>query len=207
MTVKPTSKPIQTTDMKELGREIERIDAEIVRLLNLRARTVQEISLNGRSNGHGGFSLVKDINNIDTAVSFNEGPLPDSRIKSLFSEIVKVCGPFSSNGTSPSENCRTSITFSLRNRPGSLYHALAPFEKNGVNIIRVENRPSRRVNRGHAFFIDIEGHESEPDVREAIAQVRAVTEDFSVLGSYTLAGSSDENTEIKSNSPSIEINE
>jgi chorismate mutase/prephenate dehydratase len=82
---------------------------------------------------------------------------------------------------------RTSIVFSTRNESGSLYKALEPFRKNGVNLTRIESRPSKKINWDYAFFVDLEGHVDDPVVQETFAEVQEFTDQFIVLGSYPRA--------------------
>jgi chorismate mutase / prephenate dehydratase len=87
----------------------------------------------------------------------------------------------------PSGDDRTSVVFSLRNESGSLYQALLPFKESGVNLTRIESRPSKKINWEYSFFVDMEGHAEEPKVKAALAKLRAATDDFRVLGSYPRA--------------------
>lgn len=84
----------------------------------------------------------------------------------------------------PSGEDRTSIVFSLRNEAGSLYEALLPFKDAGLNLTRIESRPSKKVNWEYAFFVDLEGHAEDPRVAAVLARMKAATDDFRVLGSY-----------------------
>ncbi len=93
----------------------------------------------------------------------------------------------STSYTKPSGDDRTSILFSARHEAGSLYHALEPFNRRGVNLTRIESRPSKKINWEYSFFVDLEGHMDEPLVAETLAEIRATTDDFRILGSYPRA--------------------
>ena len=89
--------------------------------------------------------------------------------------------------SAPSGRDKTSLLVSARNRPGSLYHLLAPFAANGVSLSRIESRPSHCVNWEYVFFIDIEGHAKDERVATALAALGDEAELVKILGSYPRA--------------------
>lgn len=82
---------------------------------------------------------------------------------------------------------RTSIVFAIRHEAGSLFEALQPFKIHGINLTRIESRPSKKVNWEYAFFVDFEGHVADPGVPEVLEAIRRRTDDFRLLGSYPRA--------------------
>ncbi|MFN3528276.1 MAG: prephenate dehydratase, partial [Candidatus Altarchaeaceae archaeon] len=50
---------------------------------------------------------------------------------------------------------KTSIIFSLEDKPGSLYNALGEFAKRNINLKKIESRPSKRILGEYFFFLDI----------------------------------------------------
>ncbi len=87
----------------------------------------------------------------------------------------------------PSGEDKTSVIVSTKNRPGALYHLLAPFEELGISLTRIETRPSRSGVWAYVFFIDFEGHESNDKVQEALKRVEQQAADVKCLGSYPKA--------------------
>ncbi len=87
----------------------------------------------------------------------------------------------------PSGDDRTSILFAIRHEAGSLFEALLPFKDHGINLTRIESRPSKKVNWEYAFFVDFEGHIADPGVSETLDEVRRRTDDYRLLGSYPRA--------------------
>ena len=82
----------------------------------------------------------------------------------------------------------TSILFSIkRDVVGALYKALEPFFQHGVNLTRIESRPTRARAWEYVFYVDLEGHRSEPRVREAFEAAGALANSFRVLGSFPRA--------------------
>jgi chorismate mutase/prephenate dehydratase len=71
--------------------------------------------------------------------------------------------------------------------PGALFRLLEPFALANVNLSKIESRPSRRAAWDYNFFLDLEGHQQDPGVAEAIELVRSRSAFFRVLGSYPRA--------------------
>ncbi len=84
----------------------------------------------------------------------------------------------------PSGDDRTSVVFSCRHESGSLYDALLPFKTNSVNLTRIESRPSKRIKWEYSFFVDLEGHVSDPKIADTLKEVEAQSDEFKLLGSY-----------------------
>lgn len=89
----------------------------------------------------------------------------------------------------PSGADRTTLLVSTSDTDdsGALFQLLEPLAQHQVNMTRIESRPSRRRKLDHLFFIDIEGHVSEPAVAKALAALQARASLFKVLGSYPRA--------------------
>jgi chorismate mutase / prephenate dehydratase len=73
---------------------------------------------------------------------------------------------------------KTSIVVSMRNEPGALYNLL------GLDLTRVETRPSRTGAWNYVFFIDFNGHKTDDNVRQALEDVGKKAADLKILGSY-----------------------
>lgn len=81
----------------------------------------------------------------------------------------------------------TSIGFSVHgNTPGVLMRALEIFAKAGINMSRIESRPTKRSMGDYRFFIDLEGDATQEPVRRALHQLEAAAETFRLLGSYAI---------------------
>ncbi len=70
---------------------------------------------------------------------------------------------------------------------GALFRLLEPLAQHRVNMTRIESRPSRKRKWDYVFFIDIEGHVSDPPVAKALAALEERASLFKVLGSYPRA--------------------
>jgi len=84
----------------------------------------------------------------------------------------------------PSTADKTSILFSIKDRVGALYRMLQPFAENQVNLTKIESRPSKKQVWEYVFYVDLEGHASEPRVQRALDAIREGCIFLKVLGSY-----------------------
>lgn len=89
--------------------------------------------------------------------------------------------------TAPGGNDKTSLLLSGKNRPGSLHRLLAPLARHGINMTRIESRPSRQSVWEYVFFVDIEGHIKEKKVRAALKALEREAAVVKWLGSYPKA--------------------
>jgi len=87
----------------------------------------------------------------------------------------------------PTADDKTSVIVSMSNRPGALHHLLEPFHANGVDLTRIETRPSRSGKWTYVFFIDFLGHQHDPLVKDALEKIRAESVGLKILGSYPKA--------------------
>ena len=87
----------------------------------------------------------------------------------------------------PSGKDKTSLLLSTTNKPGALYHLLKPLAKNGLDMTRIESRPSRCVNWDYVFFLDVIGHEDDENLKQALKELQQKAEKLRVLGSYPKA--------------------
>jgi chorismate mutase/prephenate dehydratase len=92
---------------------------------------------------------------------------------------------------SPSEGAtghdKTAVVFSIRDRIGALRDLADGFAANEVNLSSIQSRPSRRRAWDYLFFVELDGHLSEPRVRQALAKAEEHTVFLKVLGSWPAA--------------------
>ncbi|MEJ5173109.1 MAG: prephenate dehydratase [Hydrogenothermaceae bacterium] len=88
-------------------------------------------------------------------------------------------------------NDKTSFIFSVRNEAGALYKALEPFYKNGINMTKIESRPSKKEAWDYIFFTDIEGHIEDEKIGKTLQELQKSVPFFKILGSYPRARESE----------------
>ncbi len=87
----------------------------------------------------------------------------------------------------PSGRDLTSLLVTVKDQPGVLLHLLEPLARHGLNLSRIQSRPTRRKAWEYAFFLDLEGHEQDPAVAEALKELARVSSSVKLLGSYPKA--------------------
>ncbi|MEC8560194.1 MAG: prephenate dehydratase, partial [Planctomycetota bacterium] len=87
----------------------------------------------------------------------------------------------------PTGNDRTTIQFQTDHKPGALVDVLADFRDAGVNLAHIDKRPSQLDNWSYTFFIDLEGHRTDPAVAAAIESARSHCASLHIRGSYPRA--------------------
>ncbi|MEM3032021.1 MAG: prephenate dehydratase [Nitrososphaerota archaeon] len=93
----------------------------------------------------------------------------------------------STRDAEPAPDSKTSIIFSTAHVPGALYHALGAFANNGLNLTKIESRPTRQRPWEYYFFVDFEGHQDDEICRKALAELSSKVIFLKVLGSYPRA--------------------
>lgn len=81
---------------------------------------------------------------------------------------------------------KTTIMVSTPNRVGSLFELLKPLYDAGVDMSRIESRPSRQSNWDYVFFIDLIGHSEDVVVKNALAELESKAAFFKLIGSYPI---------------------
>ena len=82
---------------------------------------------------------------------------------------------------------KTTLLVAGTDGSGALFRLLEPLARHGINMKRIESRPSRQGRWDYVFFIDIEGHVEQDNVREALAELEAEARMIKILGSYPRA--------------------
>lgn len=89
--------------------------------------------------------------------------------------------------TAPSGQDKTSILVSSPDRTGALIEILEPLKRHGVSMTSIETRPERPNKWAYVFFIDMNGHIEDDNVKNAIEEIRPLVKELRVLGSYPKA--------------------
>ena len=87
----------------------------------------------------------------------------------------------------PTGKDKTSILLYVKERPGALYAVLGEFALRGLNLTKIESRPSKRALGDYMFYIDCEGHLEEAEIKEALKGVEKKATMLKILGTYPIA--------------------
>lgn len=98
-----------------------------------------------------------------------------------------ICLPQTLALAPPSGKDMTSLVVSVPNRPGAVHDLLVPLKTNGVSMTRFESRPAKSGQWEYYFYIDLQGHVSEPHVANALSQLQQLCAFYKVLGSFPAA--------------------
>jgi prephenate dehydratase len=109
------------------------------------------------------------------------GDLPDNRTRFL---VLARPGTDTPALVDPPANRRTTIVVAVRNEPGTLLPVLRVLAGHGLNMRKLESRPSRERAWEYVFWIDLDGDVAEPAMAAALDEVRGVTTMTRILGSY-----------------------
>lgn len=85
------------------------------------------------------------------------------------------------------QRCKTSLIFTTRHLPGSLYHCLGEFAERNINLTKIESRPRRNRPWQYLFYLDFEGHWQDPVAEAALLALLRRAGLVKMLGSYPMA--------------------
>lgn len=97
-------------------------------------------------------------------------------------------------GTTPPSSVRpdgeiiTTLIFEVRSIPSALFKALGGFATNGVNLTKIESYYVGDMFDVAKFYCDFEGHPADPNVTQALEEVRFYSKEVSILGAYPADG-------------------
>lgn len=79
---------------------------------------------------------------------------------------------------------KTSIAFTLENKPGTLYNVLKMFAESNINMIKIESRPVKDELGKYVFVVDIDGNIDDATIYFALDKLKRSTDFYKFLGSY-----------------------
>jgi len=83
---------------------------------------------------------------------------------------------------------RTALSFVTDHQPGSLYHALGPFARHGLNLVQLVSRPIPHSTFRYRFDMVLDGHPLDAEVQTALLEMREWTREVRIFGSYQATG-------------------
>jgi prephenate dehydratase len=90
----------------------------------------------------------------------------------------------------PGVPCKTSILFVLDHHPGALREVLGRLANHQINLTKLESRPRRGTGLQYRFYMDLEGHSASEEISKALEEIRPLTVELRVLGTYPRAQAS-----------------
>lgn len=95
-----------------------------------------------------------------------------------------------------SREMKTALLVETGNQPGALVRILQPFASRGINLSKIESRPTGEPWR-YRFFVEVEGASGLPPVAEALGEARPAAYRFRLLGSYPRWNAGVDTTDLK----------
>ena len=94
--------------------------------------------------------------------------------------------PASSTAPAPTSGSdyKTTIVFTVGNKPGALYHSLRPFAERRIDLAKIESRPLRGSPFEYLFYLDLIGRADSAPISDALTELRAEANSVRVLGTY-----------------------
>ena len=87
----------------------------------------------------------------------------------------------------PSGDDKTSFIMAAHHKSGALYNLLEPFSRLKINMSKFESRPARGKLGDYLFFVDIDGHQEDKNVKKALKEIDEHASFLKVFGSYPKA--------------------
>ena len=84
-------------------------------------------------------------------------------------------------------NDKTSIIFSIKHEPGTLFRIIENFHNYNINLTKIESRPTKSTNWEYNFYVDFEGHAKNPQISKMLEEIQNETLYLKTLGSYRSA--------------------
>ena len=82
---------------------------------------------------------------------------------------------------------KISLVFQLAHKPGALHHALEPFARRNINMMKIESRPVHGRPWQYRFYLDLQAAASDPEFAAALAELAQEAVELKVLGTYKAA--------------------
>ena len=94
---------------------------------------------------------------------------------------------FSKEKNDKTKNSKTSIIFSVKHEAGALYQIVNEFHQNKINLTKIESRPNKNTSWEYNFYVDFEGHQDDPSIRDMLKRLNTNSTFLKILGSYPVA--------------------
>lgn len=92
-----------------------------------------------------------------------------------------------SEATEPSGEDKTAMVLAMPNKAGSLLDVLSSFATRNISMTRIVSIPSTETKWDYLFFIDVDGHQKDANLAEAIQEVQQKTSFCKILGSFPVS--------------------
>ncbi len=141
----------------------------------------------------GSVGIVKEINRQNVACiaskqasDIHQLPIIESNIADNTGNYTRFLVLSRKKSDDPGNN-KTSVIFSVKHERGALYKIMQEFHESGINLTKIESRPTKSTAWEYNFYVDFEGNEGDPEVSQTMDRIRSEALFFKSLGSYRAA--------------------
>jgi prephenate dehydratase len=141
----------------------------------------------------GSVKIIKDLNNENLASIASENaaqiynmPIIKENIENESNNYTRFL-ILSKERTDSTGNDKTSIIFSIKHEPGTLFKIIKKFSDYSINLTKIESRPKIGTTWEYNFYVDCIGHESNEDISKILLALKEDTLFLKVIGSYPIA--------------------
>ncbi len=144
-----------------------------------------------------GLNILEE--NVQSGALPREPASPESGYKGSVTRFVVLSSSAAAasgikTAPTPTGRDKTSVLIYLKDYPGALYDVLGEFAQRGINLTKIESRPSKRALGDYMFHIDCEGHIEEGKVNRALDAIARKVAMLRILGAYPMAISNNDET-------------
>ena len=93
---------------------------------------------------------------------------------------------FSKENNDKTDNSKTSIIFSVKHEAGALYQIINEFYQHKINLTKIESRPNKNTAWEYNFYVDFEGQQDYPSIKDVLEKLRNHSTFLKILGSYPI---------------------
>lgn len=122
----------------------------------------------------------------DRAAEFYELPILIPSVQDSNTNMTRFLCVTEQNRVDPEAN-KVSLYFEVTHEPGSLFHVLEVLANHNINMLKLESRPLPGEVFEYCFYVDFTGNLMDPNVRDALAEIRRRSSKSRVLGCYKAA--------------------
>ena len=141
----------------------------------------------------GSVGIIKEINKKNVACIASKAASKIYEVPVIAENIADALNNYtrflvlSKKNTEETGNDKTSIIFSIKHEPGSLFRIIKNFYDFSINLTKIESRPTKATNWEYNFYVDFEGHAKNSKIADMLEKIKNETLFMKILGSYPSA--------------------
>jgi len=141
----------------------------------------------------GSVKIIKEMNKENVACiasknasEINQVPIIKEEIADNLNNYTRFLVLSKKHGEKTQKD-KTSIIFSIKHEPGTLFRIMEKFNESSVNLTKIESRPKKDTTWEYNFYVDFEGNVNDAKISEMINKIKENTLFLKILGSYPAA--------------------